>query len=741
MTHDVGDPYRQGWEALFELLATGGSLSGRERNCCYLNLQNQRFADVSAAAGFDFPDDGRALGLVDWNGDGALDVWAGNRSAPRVRLLLNQAGVGQNFLKVRLEGTTANRDAIGARVEVYEPGQDAPRAIATLRAGEGYLAQSSKTIHFGLGRSDAIDRIVVRWPGGKAESYRGIEPNRSYRLVQGAVKPEPLAARPVPPLPASPLHAPPATDAARIALAGRTPLPRVAYQTLDGRSTTLPESGPLVVNFWASWCQPCLKELSTWKEQENRLRRAGLEVLALSVDKPGDRERAQHWLASQDWPFAAGLADHETVSAFQLILRGLLDDKRTMPVPTTFVVDDNARLAFVYKGVVDFEQLLADAKMLTADEEAIFSYALPFPGRWISRPTPRPLTQLAIANQLTKHGKIAEAESYFSQLLDEVDLSQAPPEAEARMALAGSQANLGVKLSETGRTDDAIKALQKALVLRPGYARAHYNLGIALLTAGLPDQALEQFGLAVQHAPEHAEARFNFGHGLYRAGRANEAIVQYREAIALQPSFFDAQFNLGHALLSLGQYADAALELAKAVEINDKSDLARYLLGSTVFLQGRVAEAARHFRKAVALDGKNPRYRYNLAVALEKQGNSDAAIEQFRAAVSLDPDYVAALNGLAGTVAAIESPSADRLDEALRAAERAVELTDSQTPSVLMTLAAVHAAGEDFDAAARVAEQALRKAIARSADPQMVEQIQRRLEQFRHARRSQLPVP
>ncbi len=143
------------------MLRRGRSFSGRERNCAYLNLGNSkeggpRYANISALSGFDFADDARALAIADWDHDGDLDVWVSNRNTPQLRFLRNDNTSGRHFLSLKLvgSGTTTNRDAIGARVEVViaKPKSDIrhPKLIKTLRAGEGFLAQSSKWLHFGL---------------------------------------------------------------------------------------------------------------------------------------------------------------------------------------------------------------------------------------------------------------------------------------------------------------------------------------------------------------------------------------------------------------------------------------------------------------------------------------------------------------------------------------------------------------------------------------------------------------
>ena len=119
----------------------GGSLSGRERHCVFLNMGATsggapQFANQSAGSGLDLSDDGRAIALSDWDGDGDVDMWISNRNAPRLRFMRNDSPAENHFVSLQLiaNGTTTNRDAIGARVEVVT---SEGRSIKTLRAGEG----------------------------------------------------------------------------------------------------------------------------------------------------------------------------------------------------------------------------------------------------------------------------------------------------------------------------------------------------------------------------------------------------------------------------------------------------------------------------------------------------------------------------------------------------------------------------------------------------------------------------
>ena len=176
--------YRQGWKALNRLLHEDRSFSGNERNCAFLNCRGTGFADISSASGFDFPDDSRAVTAVDWDFDGDLDLWMTARTAPRLRFLRNDLAANADWVAVKLSGNgeTTNRDAVGARVQLYLKNQQVP-LIRSVRAGDAFLSQSSGWLHFGLGPNASIEKLLVRWPGGTEESISGIESGERYLVT------------------------------------------------------------------------------------------------------------------------------------------------------------------------------------------------------------------------------------------------------------------------------------------------------------------------------------------------------------------------------------------------------------------------------------------------------------------------------------------------------------------------------------------------------------------------------
>ena len=95
------------------------SFNGHQRNRGYLNLGSIGFANFSAGSGIDFSGDTRAIATADWDNDGRVDVVTHSRESPRVRIFLNQMKTANQSVSILLQGTTANADAIGAKVEVW----------------------------------------------------------------------------------------------------------------------------------------------------------------------------------------------------------------------------------------------------------------------------------------------------------------------------------------------------------------------------------------------------------------------------------------------------------------------------------------------------------------------------------------------------------------------------------------------------------------------------------------------
>ena len=156
-------------------------VSHAQRPQLFRNLGGGRFEEVTGAGeGFDAPLVGRGAAYADADGDGDLDVViTANGGAPR--LLRNDTAAG-NVLRVRLVGTTTNRDGIGARVEATGGGATRWRRV---RTGSSYASQSELPVTLGLGNATGVESVRVIWPEGRVDETGPLEANQRITIEEG----------------------------------------------------------------------------------------------------------------------------------------------------------------------------------------------------------------------------------------------------------------------------------------------------------------------------------------------------------------------------------------------------------------------------------------------------------------------------------------------------------------------------------------------------------------------------
>jgi len=149
----------------------------------FLNDRNGRFVDFSSAAGsaLSIPQVGRGAACGDYDNDGDLDVLL-TANGGQARLLRNDRKSSNGWLKLQLEGRPSNRDAIGARVQVWAEGQVMTR---TVKSGSSYLSASDRRLTFGLGSAARAEKIEIQWPSGAVQSLGPVERDRWLRISEG----------------------------------------------------------------------------------------------------------------------------------------------------------------------------------------------------------------------------------------------------------------------------------------------------------------------------------------------------------------------------------------------------------------------------------------------------------------------------------------------------------------------------------------------------------------------------
>jgi hypothetical protein len=198
---DVSDPLSIGWGTSFldfdndgrlDLYVTNGTIIvtdpenlgvGKEKkDKLYQNL-GTTLSDVSLATGISGDDPKYGSAIADYNNDGFVDIIV--LGQPTVdsdfnRLYRNSGNVN-NWLTIKLVGTKSNRDGIGAKIIVTARNG---RQIKQVSAGESYLSQNSLWQTFGLGKSNKVDKIEIKWPSGIIQKIQDVKPNQIITITE-----------------------------------------------------------------------------------------------------------------------------------------------------------------------------------------------------------------------------------------------------------------------------------------------------------------------------------------------------------------------------------------------------------------------------------------------------------------------------------------------------------------------------------------------------------------------------
>lgn len=114
------------------------------------------------------------------------------------------------------------------------------------------------------------------------------------------------------------------------------------------------EARVTVVNFWATWCVPCIEEFPYFMKLDRTMEDQGVDVMFVSTDFPDEREAAREFLAEQGVEGTSYLKEGKTtpfVSAFH--------DDWTGAIPATFIYDADGELVDFWEGKANYEQLKA----------------------------------------------------------------------------------------------------------------------------------------------------------------------------------------------------------------------------------------------------------------------------------------------------------------------------------------------------------------------------------------------
>jgi cytochrome c biogenesis protein CcmG/thiol:disulfide interchange protein DsbE len=135
-------------------------------------------------------------------------------------------------------------------------------------------------------------------------------------------------------------------------------LPLVTLKKLDGTPITTrelvgTESGPIVLDFWATWCKPCIQELSALADVYPEWKKlTGVRIIAISIDDARNSKKVAPFVRGRGWEFEVYLDENA-------------DLKRALninEIPHTFVLNRHGQIVYQHKSYAPGdEELLWDA--------------------------------------------------------------------------------------------------------------------------------------------------------------------------------------------------------------------------------------------------------------------------------------------------------------------------------------------------------------------------------------------
>ncbi len=134
-----------------------------------------------------------------------------------------------------------------------------------------------------------------------------------------------------------------------ISLVSMAQLPAVTLKTIDGktvRTDSLSNNGkPIIIDFFATWCKPCNRELSAIAEvYEDWQKETGVKLIAISIDQAQNVHKVAPLVSENEWPFETVLLDTNS------------DLKRALGIqmiPYTLIIDGEGKIVYKHNGYTD----------------------------------------------------------------------------------------------------------------------------------------------------------------------------------------------------------------------------------------------------------------------------------------------------------------------------------------------------------------------------------------------------
>ena len=133
-------------------------------------------------------------------------------------------------------------------------------------------------------------------------------------------------------------------------LSAQDRVPNLRLKMLNGKYAKLYDflkDGPMIIDFWATWCEPCKKQMRYLDLFHNHFKDLGFKVLTVNTDTPKSMSKVKPYVRTKGFEFNVAVDPNSQIKKKMKIQQ----------MPTTIIVDQDGTVVYRHKGYVPGDEV------------------------------------------------------------------------------------------------------------------------------------------------------------------------------------------------------------------------------------------------------------------------------------------------------------------------------------------------------------------------------------------------